>query len=124
MSHPTRVMIVADHPIMSDGLRFVFAREPDMEVVCEARELNQVLRDFAMCHPDAVLVDLQLPQGEGMRAVRALRKLSPALPIVVLTMYPDEVMAIKCRGVYEVSRTAKSIAIVAMVRAAALANKE
>jgi DNA-binding NarL/FixJ family response regulator len=117
-------MIVADQPIMSDGLRLVFEREPDMEVVCETRELRQVLRDFATCHPDTVLVDLQLPQGEGMRAVRALRKLSPALPIVVLTMYPGEAMAIKSRGVYEVSRTAKSIAIVAMVRAAALANKE
>jgi two-component system, NarL family, response regulator DevR len=121
---PTRVMIVANHPIMSDGLRLVFQREPDMEVVCEARDLEPALRDFESSCPDLVVVDLQLPEGEGLRAVRALRKLSPSLPMVVLTMYPEQAVVIKCRGVYEVSGTASSLAIIAMVRAAALANKD
>jgi DNA-binding NarL/FixJ family response regulator len=124
VSHPTRVMIVSNHPIMSDGLRLVFQREPDMEVVCETRELEQVLRDFESCYPDLVLLNLELPEGEGLRAVRALRELSPGLAMVVLTMYPGQAVAITCRGVHEVSETPSGLAIVAMVRAAALANKE
>ena len=123
MSHPTRVMIVANHPIMSDGLRLVLQREPDMEVVCAARDLEQGLRDFESSYPDLVVVDLQLPQGEGLRAVRALRNLSPGLPMVVLTMYPGQAVVIESKGVYAMSGTVSSPAIVAMVRAAALANE-
>ena len=93
-----KILLADDHVVVRKGLRFVLDREPDMEVVCEARDFGHVLRDFGSCHPDVVLVDLQQPQGEGLRAVRALHKLYPTLPLVVLTMYPGQAVAINCRS--------------------------
>ena len=55
-----RVLIVADHPIMSDGLRGTFLLDPSVVVVCEARDIPQLLRDLPHCSPDVALVDLQL----------------------------------------------------------------
>jgi DNA-binding NarL/FixJ family response regulator len=77
-------MIVTDHPIMRDGLRLRVQQESDMYVVCEACDLPQTLRDFPPCRPDVVVIDLQRPSGAGLRAMNALRKLSPGMPLVVL----------------------------------------
>ena len=75
-----RVMIVSDYPVLSDGLRFTFSCTSDMAIVCEARTVAEIVRDFDYCHPDLAIVDLQLPMGEGVRAVRVLRNLSASIP--------------------------------------------
>jgi CheY-like chemotaxis protein len=85
-----RVMIVSDHPVLIDGLRFTFSRTVDMAIVCEARTVAEIVNSFERCKPDVAIVDLQLPMGEGSHAVRVLRNLSDSIPIVVLTTYRGE----------------------------------
>jgi DNA-binding NarL/FixJ family response regulator len=114
-------MIVADHPIMIDGLRMTFARQMDMVVVCEATDTAQVVRDFELCRPDVTIVDLQRPVGEGWRAVRTLRERFPGCAMVVLTTYPGEA-AVAGNGTsatLEVSKTASGGEIIAATRRAA-----
>jgi DNA-binding NarL/FixJ family response regulator len=83
-------MIVNDHPIMCVGLRLAVGREPDMELVCEAADAAEALKQFELCRPDVVLIDLQLPYGSGLRAIQAIRRIRPQTPIVVLTTFPGE----------------------------------
>ena len=120
-----RVMIVADHPIMMDGLRMTFARQRDMMVVCEATDTAQVVRDFEHCRPDVTIVDLQRPVGEGWRAVKALRQRFPDCPIVVLTTYPGDAAGAgnATRATLEVPKTASGTEIIAATRRAAQARQ-
>jgi two-component system, NarL family, nitrate/nitrite response regulator NarL len=120
-----RVMIVADHPIMLDGLRMTFARQKDMVVVCEATDLAQVLRDFEPCRPDVTIIDLQRPAGEGWRAVKALRQRFPGCALVVFTTYPGEAAAAGdgISTTLEVSKTASGTEIIMATRKAAQAQQ-
>jgi two-component system, NarL family, response regulator DevR len=85
-----RVMIVTDHPIMRDGLRFCLRNAPDMELVCEADDEASILADVELCHPDVILVDLQLPEGAGMRVTRVISRVAPRSAVVVLTTFSHE----------------------------------
>jgi DNA-binding NarL/FixJ family response regulator len=116
-----RVMIVADHPIMLDGLRLTFARQTDMMIVCEATDTTQVLRDFEFCRPDVTILDLQRPAGEGWRVVKVLRQRFPGCAIVVFTTYQGEaeVAGNGTSATVEVSKTASSTEIILATRAAA-----
>jgi DNA-binding NarL/FixJ family response regulator len=116
-----RVMIVAEHPIMLDGLRLTFARQQDMMVVCEATDTTQVLRDFAFCRPDVTILDLQRPAGEGWRVVKVLRERFPGCALVVFTTYPGEPATSNnaASATIEISKTASSTEIIVATRRAA-----
>ena len=119
-------MIVTDHPIMRDGLRLCVQHEPDMQVVCEASDLTQTLREFGLCKPDIAVIDLQSPQGSGLRAMTAIRKLFPGTPLVILTTYPDELET--CRRAGEgttvvVSKTLTSEEVILAMRQAIEASR-
>jgi two-component system, NarL family, response regulator NreC len=92
MQAPARiaVMIASDHPIMRDGLRLRIQQEPDMRIVCEASDLAQILRDFQICRPHVVVIDLLLPRDAGRRAVSGIEAISPLTPLVVLNDDPFE----------------------------------
>ncbi len=114
-----RVMIVNDHPIMRVGLRMAVRREPDMELVCEVADEAEAIAQIGSCHPDVVLIDLQLPYGSGSRAIEAIHKLSARSPIVVLTTFPgdSDVPASATHGpVVYVSKAVSSQEIMAAVR--------
>ncbi len=83
-----RVMVVTDQPIMRDGLRLRIEQERDLQVVCEASDLSQATKAFFVCRPDLIVIDLQLPVGEGLRAISVVDSLSPRTPIVVLADSP------------------------------------
>jgi DNA-binding NarL/FixJ family response regulator len=124
MGRLIRVMVISGHPVLSDGLRFTFSCTTDMVVACEARAVADIVRDFDTCKPDLALVDLQLPMGEGKRAVRVLRNLSDSIPIVVLTTHRGEGSFLKSANgggpgmLTEVSKRLSSIEIVAAAREA------
>jgi DNA-binding NarL/FixJ family response regulator len=114
-------MIVAEHPIMLDGLRLTLARQQDMMVVCEATDTTQVLRDFEFCRPDVTILDLQRPAGEGWRVVKVLRERFPGCALVVFTTYPGEPATSDngASATIEVSKTASSTEIIVATRRAA-----
>ena len=81
------VLIVDDHELIRQGLRRAFEPADDFEVVGEAGTLATALAGVAHLAPDVVIMDLRLPDGSGLDAVRRIRSARPATGIVVLTMY-------------------------------------
>jgi DNA-binding NarL/FixJ family response regulator len=88
---PTRILIADDHALARAGLRAMLAPEPDFAIVGEAATGAEVLRLCAALRPDVVLLDLRMPDLDGLAATRAIRDAFPAIAVVVVTIYdrPD-----------------------------------
>jgi DNA-binding NarL/FixJ family response regulator len=87
---PIRIVIADDHPIFRAGLQGLLSAQDDFEVVGEAangREAVSVVRHLA---PELLLVDLQMPELDGVGAIREIRQLSPNTRILVLTTYDSD----------------------------------
>ena len=85
MSDPVRVMIVDDHPVVRRGLRSFLETQPGMEVVGEAADGREALRQLATGEPDLVLLDLHLPDASGSDLIPQMRRWNPAVKVLVLT---------------------------------------
>jgi len=85
-----RVLIVDDHPIMRVGIAAIINAQADMEVVGQAGTTAEALRLFAETQPDLTLMDLRLPDRNGVEAIRSIRASSPKARIVVLTTYEGD----------------------------------
>jgi len=83
-----RLLIVDDHPIVRDGLRGVFAAEPDLTVVGEAADGAEALRRAASA--DVVLMDLRMPGMGGVEAITRLRETCPDVRVLVLTTFDTD----------------------------------
>jgi len=84
------ILIVDDHPIMRFGIAAIVNAQNDMEVVGQAGTRAEAVRLFRERRPDAVLIDLRLPDGSGVDAIRSIRELAPTARIVVLTTYEGD----------------------------------
>ncbi|WP_425307348.1 response regulator transcription factor [Ammonicoccus fulvus] len=85
-----RVVVVDDHPIVRDGLIGIFAREQDLAVVGEASDGREALVVIEQTAPDVVIMDLRMPGGDGVTAIRALQKRGNPARILVLTTYDTD----------------------------------
>lgn len=85
-----RVLIVDDHPVVRDGLRGMLAAQPDLAVLGEAANGHQALAAVAREAPDVVLMDLRMPELDGVEATRRLRDEHPEVGVLVLTTYDDD----------------------------------
>jgi DNA-binding NarL/FixJ family response regulator len=81
-----RLLIVDDHVAARIGLRLRLLREPDLNIVGEAGDMREALQLAEAHAPDVVLLDLSLPDGDGLDLVEPLRKVAPASECVVLTL--------------------------------------
>jgi DNA-binding NarL/FixJ family response regulator len=85
-----RVLIADDHMVVRRGLKQVLSETPDIEVVAEAETGQQVL-DFVRTKPvDALVLDIAMPDGNGLEVLRTLKKERPSLPVIVLSMHSEE----------------------------------
>lgn len=80
-----RVMLVEDHQLMREVLALVLEREPDLAVVGAAGDAGQALALLHRSRPDVVLMDLDLPGPDGVRAARAMMRVVPGLRVVILS---------------------------------------
>jgi two-component system NarL family response regulator/two-component system response regulator DevR len=80
---PTRVLIVDDHALIREGMRTVLGGEPDIEVVGEGKSANEALAFARRLEPDVILLDVRLPDRQGIEICGELRELSPASRILV-----------------------------------------
>ncbi|MBI4944171.1 MAG: response regulator transcription factor [Actinobacteria bacterium] len=82
-----RVVVVDDNALLRAGLTTVIASDPGLEVVGEAADGPAAVRLVVREHPDVVLMDVEMPGGDGIAAVAELRALRPQVKVLVLTMF-------------------------------------
>jgi DNA-binding NarL/FixJ family response regulator len=87
---PIRLLIADDHPVVRDGLRGIFADDPDFLVVGEAGNGAEAVARVEREGADVVLMDLRMPQMSGVEAIRRLRRTAPAVRVLVLTTYDTD----------------------------------
>ncbi|MFD4319058.1 response regulator [Streptomyces sp. NPDC058548] len=87
---PTRVFLVDDHEVVRRGLRDLIDDEPDLEVVGEASTAEQALARGPALRPDVAVLDVRLPDGDGISVCRELRSRMPELACLMLTSFDDE----------------------------------
>jgi len=85
-----RVLIADDHPIVRNGLRGAFAEVPDIQVVGEAANGREAVTRAVAQQADVVLMDLRMPEMDGVAAIAALWKQAPRIRALVLTTFDSE----------------------------------
>ncbi|MEV0593315.1 response regulator transcription factor [Nonomuraea cavernae] len=87
---PIRLLIADDHPIVRDGIRGMFAGDPGFEVLAEASDGAQAVDLARALDPDVILMDLRMPNMDGVRAIKELARLGIAARVLVLTTYDTD----------------------------------
>ena len=90
MSIPTRVLIVDDQRLMRDGLRILIELEPDLDVVGEAEDGLQAITAYRNLGPDIVLMDVRMPNLNGVEATRRIKADWGEANILILTTFDDD----------------------------------
>ena len=85
-----KVMIVDDHEVVRMGLRAALELEDDMQVVGDAANADDALRDSEVLRPDVVLMDVRMPGTDGIQACRLLKEAQPDAKVVMVTSFSDE----------------------------------
>ena len=88
-----QILVVEDHPIVRFGIRQMIASAPTLEIRGEAETAAAALEMARTLHPDLAIVDLSLPDGNGLDLIRTLNKAHPNLPILVLSMHDEALFA-------------------------------
>ena len=89
-----RILTVDDHPLLREGIAAVIEGQPDMTLVAEATNGHEAIESFREHRPDVALMDLRMPDMNGIEAIRAIRTEFPTARIVVLTTYTGDVQAL------------------------------
>jgi DNA-binding NarL/FixJ family response regulator len=84
------ILIADDHPLFRKGLRTMLESMPEIKVVGEAANGNEAITLAANLQPDLVLMDLQMPEGGGISATKAIRHASPNIRVMVITLHEDD----------------------------------
>ena len=87
---PLRVLIADDHPLFRAGLGAMLASAPDTELVGEATTGSEAVSLAAELGPDLVIMDVQMPQTDGIEATRRISREGPETNILVVTMFEDD----------------------------------
>ena len=117
-----RLLIVDDHPVVRDGLRGILEGSPDFEVVGEAANGAEAVTRARALRPDVVLMDLRMPDVDGVTAIKRLAELGVAARVLVLTTYDtdaDVVPAIEAGATGYLLKDAPRGDLLRAVRAAA-----
>ena len=87
------VLIVDDHPLLRDGLGKVINQQVDLRVCGEAGDARSALAAIPKCHPDVMIVDLTMDDGNGLDLIKDIRAQHPRLPVLVLSMHHENLYA-------------------------------
>ena len=90
MNEPIRLLIVDDHSVVREGLRAFLRLQDGIEVVGEAASAGEAVSVAATSSPDVVLLDLVMPEGDGIGAIRRLLEAAPGVRVLVLTSFADD----------------------------------
>ena len=90
MEKPTQIVLAEDHRILREGLRAIFAAEPDLEVVGEAEDGREAINQARELQPDLLILDLSMPRMDGLSALRVIKRVAPRTRVVVMTVHRTE----------------------------------
>lgn len=85
----TTVVVVDDHPLFLSGVQQIFKRQPDFEVIGAAENAAQLASLLKHCRPDIILMDIEMPETNGLDATALVRRQAPDAKVVILTGYDN-----------------------------------
>jgi len=115
-----KVLLVDDHAIMRDGIRAILSLHDDIDIVGEASEGQEAIEKTRELSPDVVIMDVAMPDMDGIEATRRIRKESPNVKVIMLTQYDNKeyvLSAIKAGAAGYVPKRALGSELVSAVRA-------
>ncbi|HEX6305079.1 MAG TPA: response regulator transcription factor [Anaerolineales bacterium] len=86
----TRIIVADDHTLFRDGLKALFESIPDVEVIGEADTGEATIEKAAGLQPDVILMDIQMPDMNGIEATRNIIRTSPHIGVIIVTMFEDD----------------------------------
>lgn len=90
-----RVIIVDDHAIVRRGLAQILAEEPDIEVMGEAADASELFTLLKSQSCDVMVLDITMPGKSGLEILKDLRKSHPSLPVLILSIHPEDQYAVR-----------------------------
>jgi DNA-binding NarL/FixJ family response regulator len=90
-----RIVAVDDHPVVRQGIAGLLSVHPDTALVCEASNGRDAIQQFRIHRPDVMLMDLQMPEMNGIDALIAIRNEFPDAKVIVLTTYAGDVQILR-----------------------------
>ncbi|GAA0878152.1 response regulator transcription factor [Algoriphagus jejuensis] len=88
--NPTRIVLADDHELVRDGIKSLLENEAEFKVIAEASDGNEALKVVAQVQPDLLIVDIRMPQMNGLEVVKNLTKDYPQVKKLVLSMHDSE----------------------------------
>jgi DNA-binding NarL/FixJ family response regulator len=92
-SDPIKVLCADDHPLMRDGIASALQAQPDIEMIAQASTGCEAVKAFRQYRPDVTLMDLRMPEMNGIAATAAILREYPCARIIILTTYPGDISA-------------------------------
>ncbi len=92
---PIRVLAVDDHPILREGIAAILEAQPDIQLVGTAENGREAVEQNCALRPDLILMDLQMPEVDGIEAIEIIRAEYPKVRIIVLTTYEGDAQAVR-----------------------------
>jgi len=90
MAHTIRVLIIDDHPLFRQGIRWSLEDADDIEIIGEAENGQEALKFTERLNPDVVLLDINLPGLNGLEVARVIKRRDPRIGIIILSVYEDD----------------------------------
>ena|SRR6266542_3591882 len=97
MKTKIRVLVCDDHELLRDLVKAFLRREDAVEVVGEAENGKQAVYKSLLLHPDVVLMDLHMPELNGIEATRSISLADETIKVLILTMYSQEELVARCK---------------------------